>query len=124
MNSIEGRLSVEVFLLRSRQAIMLPRFAGCFCLRSYSSPLKDIDEHHDDGQHQKDVNEPSHGVTTHHPEEPEKSQNHGNCVQHTEPLSVMRLICAALVPLFRRPAAAAGNLQRPQLPIDQLAKDV
>jgi len=47
-----------------------------------SSPLNETDYQHDDGNHQYDVNEPSHRVTGHQPEDPQNYQYHRNRPKH------------------------------------------
>jgi hypothetical protein len=39
-----------------------------------------VDEHHDNGNHQQDVNESAHRVTTHQTEQPQNEQDCRNCL--------------------------------------------
>jgi hypothetical protein len=48
----------------------------------------EVDEYQDNGNHQQDVNEPSHGVTAYETEQPQGEQYYRNCVQHIISLPV------------------------------------
>jgi hypothetical protein len=47
-----------------------------------SSALKDIDNQDDNSQNQKDMNEPSHGITAYKSEQPEDRKYYKDCPQH------------------------------------------
>ena len=53
-----------------------------------SSSLNDLDQHHDNGEHQQEVNEPSHRVTAHQPQQPQNRQDYSNRPQHKILLSL------------------------------------
>src|SRR5208282_5064626 len=42
----------------------------------------EVDQYHDNGNHQQDVNEPAHRVTAYETEQPQNEQDCRNCVQH------------------------------------------
>ena len=44
--------------------------------------LNEADYHNDNGNHQQDVNKPSHRVTAHQPQQPQNYQYHCNRPQH------------------------------------------
>ena len=54
-----------------------------------SSSLNDVDQHHDNGKHQQEVNEPSHRVTAHQPQQPQHYQYYSNRPQHKILLSLV-----------------------------------
>lgn len=47
-----------------------------------SSSLNEADYHNDNGNHQRDVNEPSHRITGHQPQQPQNYQYYSNRPQH------------------------------------------
>jgi hypothetical protein len=47
-----------------------------------SSPLDEAHYHNDDGNHQYDMDEPSHRVTGYQPQQPQNYQYYSNCPQH------------------------------------------
>src|SRR5512133_1006195 len=46
------------------------------------SPLNELDDDGNDGEHQQNVNEPAHGVGAHEPQHPEDDENDGDGPQH------------------------------------------
>jgi hypothetical protein len=40
----------------------------------------EVDEYHDNGNYQQDVNEPAHRVTAHQAKQPQNEQYHRNCI--------------------------------------------
>jgi hypothetical protein len=44
------------------------------------APGNEVDEYHDNGNHQQDVNEPAHRVTAHQTKQPQDEQYYRNCV--------------------------------------------
>lgn len=47
-----------------------------------SSALDDANQDHNDGDHEEDVNEPTHGVRSYKAKRPKYEKNDGNCPQH------------------------------------------
>lgn len=54
--------------------------SSCFTASDAFAPGDDVDEHHDYGDHQQDVDEAAHGGTGHHSQQPEHEQHYRNCV--------------------------------------------
>jgi hypothetical protein len=52
------------------------------CALLPSSPLKKADYHDDNGNHQRDMNDPTHRMTGHQPQQPQNYQYYGNRPQH------------------------------------------
>jgi hypothetical protein len=53
---------------------------------SRDPPARDqADEDHDDGNHQKDMNESTHGGARHQTERPQNQEHYRNCPQHMSP---------------------------------------
>jgi hypothetical protein len=48
----------------------------------------EVDEHHDNGDHEQDVNEPAHRGTGQQPQRPQNEQNYRKSPQHMIFLSV------------------------------------
>jgi hypothetical protein len=49
-------------------------------LIQWPAPGDEVDEHHDNGNDQQDVNKPAQRVTAHQTEQPKSEQHHRNCV--------------------------------------------
>jgi len=47
-------------------------------------PADDSKQNGDDRNHQKEVNEPAHGVRRHKAQEPEDDENNRDCIEHCE----------------------------------------
>jgi hypothetical protein len=47
-----------------------------------ASPVKQVEQYHDDGGHQKNVNEAAHGEGRDEPEGPQHQQNNCDCIKH------------------------------------------
>ena len=60
-----------------------------FCRLKHSPPLNNPDQHDDNGNHQQDVNKPSHRVTAHQPQQPQNYQYHSDRPQHLILLSCL-----------------------------------
>jgi hypothetical protein len=68
-------------------SLFLSGCAGLRCQKVITSnppTLNDAHQNHDDGQHQEDMNKPSHGVGGNHPKEPENDEYDGDCFEHGE----------------------------------------
>src|SRR4030042_2415996 len=64
-----------------------------------SSSLNDVDQHHDNGKHQQEVNEPSYRVTAHQPQQPQHYQYYSNRPQHEILLSLGHGFTALAAPM-------------------------
>src|SRR5690606_28656493 len=59
--------------------------------RSFRRPLQgfssadDADQQHDDGDHQKDVDEAAYGICGNHTEKPKTNKDDGDRIKHDEP---------------------------------------
>ena len=49
------------------------------------SPLNDSDQYHNDCDDEQNMNESSHRVTAHQPQQPQNYQNHSDCPKHSNP---------------------------------------
>jgi hypothetical protein len=59
-----------------------PFFSVLFPWLQGSSSLDDSDQHHDDGDHQEDMNKPANRVPADESEEPQNQENHEDRPQH------------------------------------------
>jgi hypothetical protein len=54
----------------------------------HATPVDDVNENHDDGNHKKNVDKTTHGVGRNEPEEPQYDQNDRNRIEHGIHLSL------------------------------------
>jgi hypothetical protein len=71
----------------------------------HPSPLNQPDEHHDNGNHQQDMDYPAHRVTAHQTEQPQSQQYHSNRLQHCFSLFIGSPLCR-----LRHATPSAGRL--------------
>jgi hypothetical protein len=50
------------------------------------SPLNDSDQYHNDCDDEQNMNESSHRITAHQPQQPQNYQYHSDCPKHSNPL--------------------------------------
>src|SRR5439155_16434902 len=77
----EGERDAEERRRRTSTSFIPPRGSGGASLDG-SAPLDDADQHHHDGDDQKDVDEPAEGVPAHHSEQPHDQQDHEDRPEH------------------------------------------
>lgn len=65
-----------MLLLPSLREMMTARLLLGSSSRNY------VNQHHDNGNDEQDMNEPSHRIAAYQSEEPQGYQYHGNCPQH------------------------------------------
>ena len=63
------------------------RFLAVRLELQWPSPLNDSDQHHDDGNHQQNVDEPPNGVAADESEQPQNQKNHKDRPNHFRLLS-------------------------------------
>ncbi len=90
--------------------------AGAYKWLRSSSSLNNLDQHDDDGDHQQDMNDPTHRVASHQSQSPQNQKNHKYGPKHVRFLSrVPRLNVPLLVtnPLVNSPTrwSCSENLE-------------
>jgi hypothetical protein len=89
-DSKSAQATVPVLFLIFRTFTCMPGqgdgWAGAKWLHRFSS-LNDSDQHHNDGDDQQDMNEPTHGVAGHQSQQPQNTENHKYGPKHVRLLS-------------------------------------